>query len=487
MRAFALLPLLLLAACSFTTATGFEECQTTSDCASGKVCSQNYCISVDCTEAYGATDAGNAIAIGAAIPFTDSTGQTDQSERADFDAVVLALNEINQPGRSPRPFALYACDTHGDATQLASNGKAGPELSYLIDQKKVAAVITSNSSQTLAAAPVTVASQVLLLSATSTAAEISSTPATAALPDGGSVRMIWRTAPSDAIQGRVIADAIATGGTSYQPDGGDPYLGGISRVGILYVDDPYGQGLSEVVSAALPAGITQQSFQYERGGDAGSAVDSLDAFNPDLTVAIGFPDDLVNILNRADGKTNLSPASNHRWFFTDSAKDPALLSGLTDKTQLENALGSTPAQGAGPAFASFANRFQTAFSPLKANDYSFTGHSYDMMYLLALGSGWAMGPGPDYSGAVTGPAIADGLAHVSGGFCPGDFTTGCYQLFPGDFTGAVGALGQHQTIDVDGASGNLNFDPATGEAPSPIEIWRVQGSGFTDIAAVNPP
>src|SRR6476660_5969685 len=111
-----LLPLLALtlAGCSFTTATGFNECTQASDCGDGRVCVQNFCVSVNCTESYGATDAGDPIVFGAAIPVTDSTGVVDKSERVDFEAALLALDELNQPGRSPRPIALYACDTQGD-------------------------------------------------------------------------------------------------------------------------------------------------------------------------------------------------------------------------------------------------------------------------------------------------------------------------------------------------------------------------------------
>jgi len=205
-------------------------------------------------------------------------------------------------------------------------------------------------------------------------------------------------------------------------------------------------------------------------------VNALNAFDPDLTIAIGFPDDLVKILNQAGTLANLKPSSGHRWFFSDAAKDPALLAGLTDPTQVEGALGSTPAQGAGPAYQSFASRFQTAYGT-DPTSYSFTGHSYDAMYLLALGSAAAVGPAP-YSGEVTGATIADGLTRLSSGTL--------YQLVPSDFTAASSALEGGATINVDGASGHLDFDPATGEAPSPIELWRVSGTGFQTVGTVEP-
>jgi branched-chain amino acid transport system substrate-binding protein len=467
-----LLPALFLplAACSFTTATGFDECTQTSDCADGRVCSaEHYCVQVDCQEVHGATDDPNAIAIGAVIPFTAPDGTQDQSERQDFNASVLALEEVNQRGIGNRQLALYACDTASDDTKLAS------ELDYLLGQKKVVALLTSGSSQTLTAVKKTVPAGVVVMTADATSPEIAATSAQGTAPSGAPVRMLWRTAPSDSIQGQVIAQAILSGGASYQ-SGGDSYLSGVTRVGILYVDDPYGQGLSEVVATALGTGVTVDREQYARGGDTSAAVSALNDFDPDLTVAIGFPDDLVKILNQADGLSNLSPAAGHRWFFTDAAKDPTLLT-VTDPAQLEGALGSTPAQGAGPAYASFASRFKTRFD-VDPSQYSFTGHYYDAMYLLALGGAHAVGPAPDYSGQVTGAAIAEGLGMVSSGTS--------YQLVPSDFTAASAELESGASIDVDGASGHLQFDPSTGEAPSPIEIWRVSGGNFTTVTAVEP-
>jgi ABC-type branched-subunit amino acid transport system substrate-binding protein len=262
------------------------------------VCVQNFCVSVNCTESYGATDAGDPIVFGAAIPFTDSTGAVDKSERVDFESALLALDEVNQPGRSPRPIALYACDTQGD-----TGAKLQAELNYLLAQKKAVAVLTSQSGLTLAALGTTLSSHALLITATATATEIASKPAIATGPAGGPVRMLWRTAPSDSIQGAVIANEIANNPRA------DPYLNNITRVGVLYDDDAYGQGLSGVIAGALPGTLTVQTFQYTRGGDPSSALSSLDAFHPDITVAIGFPSDLVGILNKADTLTNLSAAA----------------------------------------------------------------------------------------------------------------------------------------------------------------------------------
>ena len=49
---------LVLAGCSFTVATGFNECATDGDCEGGQICRENYCIGntvpPGCGETYGA-------------------------------------------------------------------------------------------------------------------------------------------------------------------------------------------------------------------------------------------------------------------------------------------------------------------------------------------------------------------------------------------------------------------------------------------------
>src|SRR5207253_3111434 len=100
----------------------------------------------------------------------------------------------------------------------------------------------------------------------------------------------------------------------------------------------------------------------------------------------------------------------------------------------------------------------------------------DAMYLLALAAAFAAGDG---TGAITGTRMAQGLTHVSAG--------PIFQLTPTDFSGARAALQTSGAIKVQGASGKLEFDPATGEAPSPMEIWQVSGGTFVTIDVVDPP
>ncbi|MHB8878669.1 MAG: ABC transporter substrate-binding protein [Myxococcaceae bacterium] len=454
---------LLFSGCSLTVGQGFNECAKDSDCGAGgeRACLESFCVAKPegCTESFGAVDSPGRIALAAALPLT-LEGATDESEKQGLNALTLALDEVNQrDGVGGRPFALYLCDTTGDNDRLKA------QATWLAEQLKVAAIITSWSGQTLAAATVTVPRDVLIMTATSTSPELSSLPDT----HSGSMGLVWRTAPSDAIQGRVIAELLLN----------DPAFTGVARVGVVYLDDPYGQGLQQVLADryGAAAGKFLKTIPYARGGDLGKAVGDLAAFDPDVTVLIAFPDDAVPILAAAQAFPVLTKAQNHRWFFTDSAKDPALLASAT-AAQISSAYGTQPAQGAGQASQSFRDRFQAKYS-IDPLNFSFTSNSYDAMYVLAMGAAHAVGA--DGNGPVTGPTLALGLTKLSAGTS--------YKLTPDQLTPAKAALQGGTSIDIEGASGKLNFDSSTGEAPSPIDLWQVTaaGTGFATVRTIEPP
>ena len=84
---------------------------------------------------------------------------------------------------------------------------------------------------------------VLTISPTATCQEFRDYPATS---DGGT-RLMWRTAPSDVIQGQAIANVLL--GTSDYDAG----FATRQNVGILYLSDAYGQGLNSSILTDLTA------------------------------------------------------------------------------------------------------------------------------------------------------------------------------------------------------------------------------------------
>ncbi|XXF79308.1 ABC transporter substrate-binding protein [Myxococcaceae bacterium GXIMD 01537] len=449
-----------LSGCSLTAAGGLTECETSAECGENRVCTEGFCLPLPngCGQSYGSTAPG-AIQIGAVLPISVSAtvpdAGVDESEVQGLNAILLALEEVNQRGVGGKEFTLNLCDTAFDPARTKTQAQ------WLVDEKKVVAMLTAGSSQTLAATSVTLPKGVLTMSSSATALDITSVQDSY---NGSTFGLLWRTSPTDAIQGAVIASLLQD--TARFPN--------VQKVGILYLDDPYGQGLFNVVTEKLKGKKTTQAAFYTRRGEVSAAVSQINSFDPDVTVLVGFEDDARRIILAAAQQPNLSKASGHRWFFTDSVKDAGLLNDSTVRDQVNGTLGTAPAQGAGAAFDSFRSRFRARYNNVDPSNFSFTSHAYDAMYLFALGASYAQGQG----GEVTGVKMAEGLTKVTGG-------TQKFQLTSSNFTQASAELAAGRSIDVEGASGSLDFN-AAGEAPSPIELWQVSGSEFTTVQNITP-
>jgi branched-chain amino acid transport system substrate-binding protein len=110
------------------------------------------------------------------------------------------------------------------------------------------------------------------------------------------------------------------------------------------------------------------------------------------------------------------------------------------------------------------------------SNYAFTSHAYDAMYLMALGAAYAHGT----AGTLSGAKMAEGLTKVSTGVS-GTNT----QLTSTNFTFLAAELAAGRSVNVEGASGKLDFD-SKGEAPSPMELWQVEGSSLQSRSIIEP-
>lgn len=463
-----LLAVLLLSGCSFTVASdqAFRECETDAECPGSQACVQNFCVGLRVPEGCGAligdTPTDRTLHLAAVLPLSSSDADggvvQDAKENARLNSLRLALDEINNRKISSRPVALHLCDSGGSATA------AKQQAEWLIQDKAAVAILTAGSAQTLAVAEAAIPARTVTMSFSATSPELTSK---VAVTDGSS-RLLWRTAPSDAIQGKVIANLILE----------DARYASVKKVGIVHLSDPYGQGLSNEVIDGVQDSLDggTKGFEYPRGGNITTAVDQLNGWDPDLTVLIAFPDDAVKILKASFAKPNLKKSAGHQWLFSDSAKAVSLLEGLSDieRAEVNDAYGSAPAQGAGRAFSAFRDAYQSRYGA-SPSDYSYTAHAYDAAYCLSLALAAAIGDG---TGAVNGGTVAAGLTRLTGG-AP-------FPLQAIKFAEAAQVVASGSKLDVDGASGALDFNSATGEAPGKIEIWKVAGKGFSSVKVVDP-
>jgi len=435
-------------------------CERDADCASygpGLTCATQRCVDSQQVPIGGLCDRffgkdprtaapGTVITLGALLPRSGPLGAFGDGME---NGVRLAVQEINQSGGVlGRLLGVVSCDDGTDAD------KAVRAARHLVDVAKVDAIIGAGASGVTIEAFNKVAkdARVLMMSPSATS------PAISNLPDGG---LLWRTAPSDAVQGRAIARYILAKG--------------YDKIGIVNRNDAYGNGLASTIQGTLCEGgfvcngdtLINRTYTDQVGASQATeqteALRALADFSPDAVVLVGYVQDGIDFLNLANG-------APFRFILTDGMRDTALLGtsegqvGVAETNLLCNIVGTFPASPSGELYDAFAFAYEGQFAGPPA---TFSANAYDAAYLIALAYAAAQG---DNIGDPDGRALAEGLARLSHGTS--------IPLGSSAFGTALTELSNDPaaTVDVVGVSGPLDFDAALGEAPSGIEMWRLDPS-----------
>jgi branched-chain amino acid transport system substrate-binding protein len=218
------------------------------------------------------------------------------------------------------------------------------------------------SSATLAAAPVTEAAGVPMVSPASTSP---------ALTDAG--EYLFRTVPSDALQGDFGADLVTEMG--------------YERLAVLYVNDDYGIGFKEVLEAEFANVVAMEAL--ESGSvDVRTQLTKIKNADADAVYIItNSPDSAVATLKQIT-ELGLDVAV----FASEGLKADAILEGAGDAA--EGMLVTSVSTGS----AEFAAAHQAAYGEAPG---PFAAQGYDAMYALGMAV---------ENGAMTGEEIKDALS-----------------------------------------------------------------------------
>lgn len=422
-----------------------DECTADADCGGELRCVQNLCVAtgvtvapVECNHYYGVPEDrifdDDVVRVGMLMPTTGDLGAVGLAiERA----AALAVDEINQAsGLDGRRIGIIACDTATDLDQ------ARRLADWLIKSARVPAIIgPATSTNTLGVfTDVARPNGTLIISPSATS------PAITDLDDDD---LLWRTVPSDAAQGRAVLARLQE--RSYQ------------RIAMIHLDDAYGRGLVNAVQFPLceldrcgEANFRALPYRAESDGTVTlSTVTQIKAelqdFAPDVIVFVGFVEGGIAIL----GDLASSGFDDLPFILTDGLRQEELIDGIGNSTLLGNVLGTAPASPEGAVYRVFANSYRGRYGE---DPGIYNAQGYDAMYLVAFAMAGV-------EGQVTGGAIAAQLKRMSAGepvLARGeDWTKGVRIL-----RGSADA-----TFDFSGASGALDFNPDTGEAPADIEGW----------------
>ena len=152
------------------------------------------------------------------------------------------------------------------------------------------------------------------------------------------------------------------------------------------------------------------------------------------------------------------------YLFADAAQKTELLDAVAADNALRKRIrGSVPAVSRTSGnFKSFVFKYEGAFGSPAPSVFGMAG-SYDSVFLLGYAVA-AAGPRP-----ITGDELQKGFARLVTG---ATVDAGGTSMNTG-----LRALTDPGYFDFEGASGPLDFDLATGEAPSNIDVWCIKKDG----------
>ena len=254
--------------------------------------------------------------------------------------------------------------------------------------------------------------------------------------------LFFRTAPSDARGGEVLADITADKG--------------ITSVAITYVNTDYGVGLADVYEAAAEARgieVTAKTAHEGDKADYSAEVGVLSAAGGDALAVIGYLDQ--------GGNQIIQGSLDSGAFDTFVLSDGMIGDSLTDTfgSDLDGSFGSMPGSlGAG------AQKFKAYAEANGVNPSVYVGESYDAAALIVL----AMALG----GSDDSATVAANIMKVANG--PGT------KIYAGELAKGLELASAGLAVDYDGAT-DVNFTEV-GEAFGAFIEKGIEGGAFTDAA-----
>ena len=181
--------------------------------------------------------------------------------------------------------------------------------------------------------------------------------------------LYFRTAPSDLLQGKVLADLVASEGNEI--------------AGVIFRQESYGQGLADSFMENFESlgGTVDPFIAYAPGTDNFDAeVDQLAGANPDAVVVIGFQESatiLTTMHERGIGATsatNVYGVDGNIGGIGAELSDPSIITGMR---------GTEPSVDLS-SISDFTARLDSAYEGGLQQIYAYGAETYDAIVIVAL-------------------------------------------------------------------------------------------------------
>ena len=263
-------------------------------------------------------------------------------------------------------------------------------------------------------------------------------PALSTIEDDG---LFFRTSPSDARQGEVVADILQDMG--------------IMEAALTYTNNDYGKGLADSIQANVEerGGRITISTPHEDGkGDYSSEVAALAAVGGDILIVAGYLDQGGKGIIQA----SIDSGAFDRFFLPDGMIGPTLTEAIGP--DLDGSIGTAPGTD-----SKGAESLRMMVEAAGHEAGPFVSESYDAAALILL----AM----QAAGSTDSADFKDHVIAVAN--APGE------QIFPGELAKALGILAAGEDVDYVGASDVELIGP--GESAGKYREYAVDGGEFMTV------
>jgi len=328
----------------------------------------------------------------------------------------------------------------GDTT-CADATAAANAADRLINTEKVSAIVGALCS----GATISAANNAGIPGGAVMVSPASTSPALTTLEDND---LVFRTAPSDAYQGEVLARLIKSKG--------------IDTIAITYVNNDYGKGFADALASAFAGngGTVAANEAHEDGkADYRAEVGSLESSGATTLVVLAYAD--------GSGQTILRQALESGTFENYVGGDGMVGDKLLEAVgadRLATMIATKPGTPDIPGAGKFSELAKAA--DLDPNAV-FAAQAYDAAFLLALAI--------EKNGTASRKGLNEALRAVAS--APGEV------ILPGEWAKAKAAIAAGKDINYEGATGSHEFD-ANGDVPGVIVEMMVKGGKFVEAGVL---
>jgi len=345
-------------------------------------------------------------------------------------AADLAVQQINQAAREAGVQTNVTVEHADTETQAQAAVQAARQL--ISGGASCLAGAWASDSTLPVAKSVAIRQRTPLISPASTSAQITT------LEDNG---LVWRTAPSDFLQGEALADTVEQelGGTNF-------------TISLAARNDAYGQGLVQAFGRAWQqkgGQVTGPVLYDPEQPNYNSEAQEIVSGNPDAYVIIDFPETYAR-MGAALARTGNFDASK---MFTADGLAAEQIPEEVPKQSLAGTRGTRPGT---PEEGQVVQQFNQAFQRTGEDRGTFDAQNFDAVMLCYLAAVAA--------GRADGQAISENLRAVSSP--PG--TQYNFTQLPQ----AIRALAAGEDIDFQGVTGPIDFDENGDPTTATYEVYR---------------